>query len=60
MLVLSRRVNEAIMVGDVRILVVRIADGKVRLGIEAPADVAIDREEVREAKKNGRSENPTG
>ena len=47
MLVLSRKVGERILLGDkIRITVVRVAGGGVRLGIEAPSDVPIVREEV--------------
>lgn len=47
MLVLSRRMGEGIQVGDdVRITVVRIADGTVRIGIEAPQQMPIMREEL--------------
>ena len=49
MLVLSREVNERLMIGDdIVITVVKIdCRGRVRLGIEAPAGVTVDREEVR-------------
>lgn len=50
MLVLTRREQEAIMIGDsivVRVLEVR--GDQVRLGIEAPRDVVVHREEVFEA-----------
>ncbi|MFM7270026.1 MAG: carbon storage regulator CsrA [Actinomycetes bacterium] len=50
MLVLTRREQEAIMIGDsivVRVLEVR--GDQVRLGIEAPRDVVVHREEVYEA-----------
>ena len=51
MLVLSRQKNERIMIGrDVEICVVEIRGDKVRLGVSAPGDVAIDRAEVRRAK----------
>jgi len=47
MLVLSRKIGERVLVGDrIRITVVRISGGGVRLGIEAPSDVPIVREEV--------------
>lgn len=47
MLVLSRKVGERILIGDqVTVTVVRIAGGGVRLGIEAPADMAVIREEL--------------
>lgn len=48
MLVLTRRFNEAIHIGDdIRVVVVDVQGGKVRLGIEAPDHIRIDREEVR-------------
>jgi carbon storage regulator len=48
MLVLSRRVNEKIVIPDldITIQVVSIRPGVVRLGIEAPRDVSILREEL--------------
>jgi carbon storage regulator len=47
MLVLSRKVGERIVVGEkVTITVVRLAQGSVRIGIEAPAEMAIVREEL--------------
>ena len=50
MLVLSRKRDERIMIGDeISLLVVDIRGDKVRLGIEAPKDVAVHRKEVYEA-----------
>ena len=50
MLVLSRRVNEAIRINDdITIVVVDIRGDKVRLGIEAPKDVPVHRQEVYDA-----------
>ncbi len=47
MLVLSRKVGERVLVGDnVVITVVRIGPNAVRLGIEAPKDMNIVREEL--------------
>jgi carbon storage regulator len=47
MLVLTRKVGERIHIGEgIIVTVVRIQNDKVRLGIEAPPDVAIHREEV--------------
>lgn len=49
MLVLSREINERLRIGDnIWITVVRIQGGKVRLGIQAPPDVVVHREEVLE------------
>ena len=51
MLVLSRKKNERIIIGDdIILMVVEIRGDKIKIGIEAPASVAVDREEVREAK----------
>jgi carbon storage regulator len=48
MLVLSRKVGERILIGDqIAITVVRLASGGVRLGIEAPQDMLVVREELR-------------
>jgi carbon storage regulator len=47
MLVLSRKQGERIFVGDlIKITVVRIGPGTVRVGIEAPRDMDIVREEL--------------
>lgn len=55
MLVLTRREGEKIKVGEmITITVVRVVGtDKVRIGIEAPHDVPIDRLEIAEAKKHG-------
>lgn len=52
MLVLSRHTDETIRIGDdITITVVRISDDKVRLGIEAPREVAVHRGEIYDAIK---------
>mgnify|MGYP001317690130 FL=1 len=49
MLVLSRRTNDVILVGDsIRIQVLDIRGGRVRLGISAPAEVPVHRAEIAE------------
>ena len=51
MLVLGRKLGEQIWVGDqVRITVVKLDNQSVRLGIEAPAPIRVDRAEVRKAR----------
>ena len=51
MLVLSRRRNEALYIGDaVKITVLSVQGNRVRIAIEAPSDVEIDRSEVRQRK----------
>ncbi len=50
MLVLSRQRDESIIIGDnVQITVVDIRGDKVRLGIEAPAEIPVHRKEVFDA-----------
>jgi len=50
MLVLSRKKNESIVINDdITIVVVEIRGDKVRLGIEAPKEVPVHRNEVYEA-----------
>jgi len=47
MLVLSRKENERLIIdGNIIVTVVRVAGGKVRLGIEAPPEVHVKREEL--------------
>ena len=49
MLVLSRKAGERILIGDnITVTVVRIAPGVVRIGVDAPADLPIVREEIKE------------
>lgn len=54
MLLLSRQVGESIAIdlpeGLVRVTVLEIAGGQARLGVSAPREVSIDREEVRTAR----------
>jgi carbon storage regulator len=46
-LVLGRRVGEGIMIGhDIKVTVLVVAGDKVRIGIDAPHDVEVHREEV--------------
>lgn len=49
MLVLTRKVGEGIIIGDdIRVTVVEIKGGGIRLGIEAPAEKKIYRQELYE------------
>jgi carbon storage regulator len=48
LLVLTRRVEEVLMIGDdIRVTVLGIKGNQVRIGIEAPRAMAVDREEIR-------------
>jgi carbon storage regulator len=47
MLILTRRVGEAVMIGtQVTVTVLAVKGSQVRLGIGAPKDVAVHREEI--------------
>lgn len=47
MLILTRRVGETLMIGDdVAITVLGVKGNQVRIGVKAPRDVAVHREEV--------------
>ncbi len=47
MLVLARKVNQSVMIGDeIKITIIEVSQGKVKLGISAPGHVSVHREEV--------------
>ena len=53
MLILSRKNNESIMIGDeIEIIVVDVVGKTVKLGINAPRDIFVHRKEIYEAIKN--------
>jgi len=59
MLVLSRRENETITIGDdITVMVVDIRGDKVRLGIQAPVEIPVHRREVYDAIQALRTEEP--
>jgi carbon storage regulator len=61
MLVLSRKVGEKILIGkEISVTVVRVGQGAVRIGVDAPDDLVIVREEIQrdreEVDDSGRGE----
>lgn len=47
MLILTRRISESVIIGDdVKITVLGVKGNQVRLGIDAPKDVSVHREEI--------------
>lgn len=59
MLILTRRIGETLMVGDdVTVTVLGVKGNQVRIGVNAPKDVAVHREEIyqRIQKERGGSE----
>ena len=52
MLVLSRKVGEKVVIdGCITVQIIAIEGNKVRIGISAPPDVRVDREEIHHARK---------
>jgi carbon storage regulator len=47
MLILTRRVNETLMIGrEITVTVLGVKGNQVRLGVNAPKDIAVHREEI--------------
>ena len=47
MLVLTRKMNQSIMIGDeIEVSILSVSGDKVRIGIDAPRDIAVFRKEV--------------
>jgi carbon storage regulator len=52
MLVLSRKPTESILInGNIRVTITAIKGGQVRIGIEAPSEVTVDRAEVHQRRE---------
>jgi len=57
MLILTRRVGETLMIGDeVTVTVLGVKGNQVRIGVNAPKDVAVHREEIYERIKHEKSD----
>src|ERR1700722_10715790 len=61
MLILTRRAGEALRIGDdIEVTVMAVNGSQVRIGINAPRDVAVDREEIAERKRRDREGSQAG
>lgn len=57
MLIITRKKGESLIIGDdIEITVVKLDDGSVKFGIEAPRDITIFRKEIYEKIKNENKE----
>ena len=61
MLILTRRVGESLMIGDeVNVTVLGIKGNQVRIGVNAPKDVAVHREEISQRIQQENSDRAVG
>ncbi len=60
MLILTRRVGETLMIGDeVTVTVLGVKGNQVRIGVNAPRDVAVHREEIYERIRREQGQEPS-
>jgi carbon storage regulator len=59
MLILTRRVGETVMIGEeITVTVLGVKGNQVRLGVQAPRDVAVHREEIHDRIKREQNGGP--
>ena len=57
MLILTRKVGESIDIGDgVKVTLFEIREGRIKIGVDAPQNVRIDRSEQPKSQRNARKE----
>jgi carbon storage regulator len=59
MLILTRRTGESLRIGDdIELTVMAVSGSQVRIGIKAPRNVVVDRQEIAERKQREHESNP--
>jgi carbon storage regulator len=59
MLILTRKIGEAIVIGsNIHVMLVAVHGDNVRIGISAPKEIVVDRQEIAEKRKHWFSKHP--
>ncbi|MBN6710296.1 carbon storage regulator [Canicola haemoglobinophilus] len=60
MLILTRKVGESLLIGDdISITILNIRGNQVKIGVDAPKDVSVHREEIYQRIKDAQDEQPS-
>ena len=61
MLILTRRIGETLMIDDdIEVTILGVKGNQVRLGVKAPNDIRVNREEIHQRIQQEKDNNPSG